>query len=216
MNTNEHGSLKWQAFRRFETLLAFVLLLEILIFSKTGVNFATRGNMFEVLRLSTEIGLLALVMTPIILTGGIDLSVGSMLGLCAVLFGKMWRDAGLPIPLALACTLVIGAAGGGLNALLITRLNLPPLIVTLGSFSLFRGLAEALTRGVDNFTNFPGSYLSLGQAYLFGVIPVQVPLFTLVSFGIWLLVHRTTFGRAFRAIGYSSEGAHYAGIPVKK
>ena len=84
-------------FWRFETLLAIVLVLELLIFSHTGTNFATLGNMFEVLRLSTEIGLLALVMTPIILTGGIDLSVGSMLGLCAILFGKLWRDAHFPL-----------------------------------------------------------------------------------------------------------------------
>ena len=102
-----------------------------------------------------ELGLLALVMTPIILTGGIDLSVGSLLGLCAISFGKLWRDAGLPPALAALCTLLIGAAAGGLNAALITRLKLPPLIVTLGSFSLFRGLAEAITRGVDNFTGFP-------------------------------------------------------------
>src|SRR5689334_148786 len=142
MRTNTPALSKWRVILRFETLLALVLLLEILIFSKTGVNFATRENFFEVLRLSTEIGLLALVMTPIILTGGIDLSVGSLLGLCGVLFGKMWRDWGLRIPLALAATLLIGAAGGGLNVLLITRLNLPPLIVTVGSFSLFRGLAE--------------------------------------------------------------------------
>src|SRR6184192_2177998 len=109
-----------------------------LIFSKTGSNFATQGNLFEVLRLSTEIGLLALVMTPIILTGGIDLSVGSLLGLSAVLFGKFWRDFGMPVALAAICALAVGAAGGALNALLITRLKLPPLIVTLGSFSLFR------------------------------------------------------------------------------
>ena len=106
-----------------------------------------------------ELGLLALVMTPIILTGGIDLSVGSLLGLCAISFGKLWRDAGLPPALAALCTLLIGAAAGGLNAALITRLKLPPLIVTLGSFSLFRGLAEAITRGVDNFTGFPAIFL---------------------------------------------------------
>jgi rhamnose transport system permease protein len=216
MNANPPHPSKCRAFLRFETLLALVLLLEILIFSKTGVNFATRENMFEVLRLSTEIGLLALVMTPIILTGGIDLSVGSMLGLCAVLFGKMWRDGGLPIPVALAATLVIGAAGGGLNAWLITRLSLPPLIVTLGSFSLFRGLAEALTRGVDNFTNFPKSYLFLGQGYFFGGLPAQLPVFVLVVVGVWLLVHQTIYGRSFRAIGFSAEGARYAGIPVNK
>jgi ribose/xylose/arabinose/galactoside ABC-type transport system permease subunit len=205
-----------QLLRRFESLLAFVLLIELLIFSKTGVNFATAGNMFEILRLSTEIGLLALVMTPIILTGGIDLSVGSLLGLCAILFGKLWRDAGLPPAFAAACTLLIGAACGGLNAWFITRLNLPPLIVTLGSFSLFRGLAEAITRGVDNFTNFPASFLFLGQGYLFGVVPAQLPVFALVAASFWLLVHRTTFGRSFRALGFSPEGARYAGIPVAR
>src|SRR5882762_11070967 len=107
-------------FLRFETLLAVVLLVEVLIFSKTGSNFATTGNLFEVLRLSTEIGLLALVMTPVILTGGIDLSVGSLLGLCAILFGKFWRDAHLPIALAATAALGAGALGGGLNAILVT------------------------------------------------------------------------------------------------
>jgi len=201
---------------RFEIMLVCVLVLQILIFSKTGSNFATQDNLFEVLRLSTEIGLLALVMTPVILTGGIDLSVGSLLGLCAVVMGKLWRDAGMPSGMAAVCTLLLGAVGGGLNALLITRLNLPPLIVTLGSFSLFRGLAEALTRGVDNFTNFPRSYLFLGQGYLFGVVPAQIIIFAVVAIGVWLLVHRTTYGRAFRAIGFSPEGARFAGIPLGK
>jgi rhamnose transport system permease protein len=172
--------------------------------------------MFEVLRLSTEIGLLAQVMTPIILTGGIDLSVGSLLGLCAILFGKLCRDGGLPPAAAAVCALAIGAAGGGLNAWFITKLKLPPLIVTLGSFSLFRGLAEAITRGADNFTNFPKSFLLLGQGYLLGVVPAQLPVFALVAVGVWLLVHRTTFGRSFRAIGFSAEGARYAGIPVER
>jgi len=206
--------MKRNRLQQFEVWLMVVLALEIAIFSKTGANFATRTNLLEILRLSTEIGLLALVMTPIVLTGGIDLSVGSMLGLSAVLFGKMWRDGGLPVGLAGMCALGLGAAGGGLNALLITRLKLPPLIVTLGSFSLFRGLAEALTRGVDNFTNFPRSFLFLGQGYLFGVIPAQLPLFGLVALTVWLLVQRTVVGRAYRAIGFSPEGARYAGIPV--
>jgi ribose/xylose/arabinose/galactoside ABC-type transport system permease subunit len=208
--------MKYKELFRFEFMLMTVLALEILIFSKTGSNFATQNNLFEVLRLSTEIGLLALVMTPVIITGGIDLSVGSALGLCAVVMGKLWRDAGLAPEVAALCTLFLGAAGGGLNALLITRLNLPPLIVTLGSFSLFRGLAEALTRGVDNFTNFPKGYLFLGQGYLFGVIPAQLPIFAAVALGVWVLVHRTTYGRAFRAIGFSPEGASYAGIPVRR
>jgi rhamnose transport system permease protein len=99
---------------------------------------------------------------------------------------------------------------------LITRLKLPPLIVTLGSFSLFRGLAEAITRGVDNFTGFPASFLFLGQGYLFGVIPAQLPILVVAAIGIWLLVHRSTFGRSFRAIGFSPDGTRYAGIPVEQ
>ena len=212
-----HSSTDWKAlFLRFETLLVAVLLAEIIIFSSTAENFATTSNSLEIIRLSVELGLLALVMTPIILTGGIDLSVGSLLGLCAISFGKLWRDGGLPPALAAICTLLIGAAAGGLNALLITRLKLPPLIVTLGSFSLFRGLAEAITRGVDNFTGFPPSFLFLGQGYFFGIIPAQLPILVLAAIGIWLLVHRTTFGRSFRAIGFSPEGTRYAGIPVEK
>lgn len=167
------------------------------------------------MRHSVEIGLLALAMTPIILTGGIDLSVGSLLGLCAILFGKFWRDAGMPIPVAAAGTLGVGALAGGLNAALITRLRLPPLIVTLGTFSLFRGLAEAITHGVDTFTNFPPSFLFLGQERWLG-IPAQAPLFIAVAAGLWLLVHRTTYGRCFRAIGFAPEGARYAGIPVER
>jgi rhamnose transport system permease protein len=143
------------------------------------------------------------------------LSVGSLLGLCAILFGKFWRDAHMPPMVAAICALGIGAAGGWLNALLITRLKLPPLIVTLGSFSLFRGLAEAITRGVDNFTRFPSSFLFLGQGYLFGVVPTQLCAFMLVGMLVWIMVHRTTFGRSFRVIGFAPEGARYAGIPVE-
>ena len=138
-----------------EWALALVLLFEIAIFSAIGENFFTAGNFFEVIRLSVELGLLALAMTPIIITGGIDLSVGSMMALSAVVFGAAWHDAGLPIPVAALLALLTGCAGGALNAALITRLNIPPLIVTLGSFSLFRGIAEGITHGVGELFRFP-------------------------------------------------------------
>jgi len=191
-------------------------VVEVIVFSNTASHFNSTENFLEIIRLSAEVGLLALVMTSVILTGGIDLSVGSLLGLCAILFGKLWRDGHLPVWLAAAVTLLIGTAGGGLNALLITRLRLPPLIVTLGSFSLFRGLAEAITRGVDNFTGFPASFLYLGQGYFLGVIPAQLTVFAVVAVGVWLLVHRTVYGRSFRAIGFSPEGTRFAGVPVER
>ena len=198
---------------RHETALLLVVVIEWCSFNGIGPRFGTLDNNFDILRHSVEIGLLALAMTPIILTGGIDLSVGSLLGLCAILFGKLWRDAGLSPFAAAGCTMGIGALAGGLNAALITALRLPPLIVTLGTYSLFRGLAEAITRGADTFTNFPASFLLLGQERWAG-LPTQVWLFVAAAAGCWLLVHRTTFGRSFRAIGFAPEGARYAGLPV--
>jgi len=199
-----------------EWVLLVVIIAECVIFGMAGHNFATAGNAFEITRLSVEIGLLALALTPIIVSGGIDLSVGSMMGLSAIVLGFLWRDAGLPIVVAIALTLVLGLAGGALNAFLITRLGFPPLIVTLGTLSLFRGIAEGVTGGIQHYSGFPAGFLALGQGYVGGIVPTQ--LFILVAAavgGAWWL-HRTTVGRALYAIGHSPEGAKYAGIPVAR
>ncbi|MGP0062190.1 MAG: substrate-binding domain-containing protein [Isosphaeraceae bacterium] len=199
-----------------QAILAAILLVEIVVFSAIGTNFLTIANAFEVLRLSVEIGLLAVALTPVITSGGIDLSVGSLMGLSAVAFGELWRDWGFSIGLAAAATLVLGAVAGGLNGLLITRGRIPALIVTLGSFSLFRGLAEGLTEGVDNYTNFPVSFLFLGQGYSLGGIPTQLPIFVVVVAAFWVLLHKSTIGRGLMAVGFSPEGARYAGLPVDR
>ena len=200
---------------RHEVVLLIVIALEILLFQSLGRRFLDGTNVSNIFRHSVEIGLLALAMTPVILTGGIDLSVGSMMGLCAVCFGIFVNEAAMSPLLAALLAVGIGTLGGGLNALLIARFQLPPLIVTLGTFSLFRGLAEALTKGSKSYSGFPDSFLALGNSDIAGV-PAQIWIFLLVALGIWLLVHRTTIGRSFRAIGYSPEGARYAGIPVRR
>ncbi|HUS33914.1 MAG TPA: ABC transporter permease [Verrucomicrobiae bacterium] len=202
-------------FARHETALLALLIFEVIYFCVAGRRFGTADNISNIVRHSVEIGLLALVMTPIILTGGIDLSVGSTLGLCAVVFGKLWRDAGLPPVVAGSGALLAGGICGLVNGGLITKLRLPPLIVTLGTLSLYRGLAEALTRGVDAFTSFPESFLFLGTGAVAGV-PTQAWLLVVVAIGIWVTVHRTVLGRSFRAIGFAPEGARYAGIPVER
>jgi rhamnose transport system permease protein len=196
-----------------EAILLLVVVLEAAYFNAVGRNFATADNLGNIIRHSTEIGLLALVMMPIILTGGIDLSVGSLLGLCAVLFGKMCQDGGLSPLLAAVVTLGIGAGAGGLNAVLITWLKLPPLIVTLGTYSLFRGLAEAITKGTATYSKFPQTFLDFGNGTL-GGLPNQAWVLLVMAVAVWLWVHRTTFGRSFRAIGFAPEGARYAGLPV--
>src|SRR5471030_182330 len=110
---------------RHESILLLVLVAEWIFFYHYGtttnrrgmvVGFGTVDRQFDILRHSCEIGLLALALTPIILTAGIDLSVGSLLGLCAILFGQLWHDGGLAIPVAAGLTLGLGALAGGLNA----------------------------------------------------------------------------------------------------
>src|SRR5688572_12994432 len=121
--------LRWRSgvLANGEWAVAAALAIEVAIFSLVAPNFATTGNIFEIARLSVELGLLAIALTPILVTGGIDLSVGSMMGLAAVLFGAAYRDWHLPIPLAACVSLAAGALGGALNAFLIARLNIPPL-----------------------------------------------------------------------------------------
>src|SRR5215467_12593696 len=157
-----------------EWILVAVLIIECGVFGVTGSNFLTTGNAFEVTRLATEVGLLALALTPIIVAGGIDLSVGSMMGLAAVVLGSLWRDAHLPVALAAAAAVAVGLLGGAINGLMIARLKFPPLIVTLGTYSLFRGIAEGLTRGIENYSGFPSGFLFIGQGYTGGLVPVQL------------------------------------------
>ena len=199
-----------------EWILLIVIAVECLLFALTGNNFATTGNAFEITRLSVEIGLLALIMTPIIITGGIDLSVGSMMGLSAVVMGGLWRDAGVSMPIAIVITLLVGLLGGALNAAMITKLKAPPLIVTLGTFSLFRGVAEGLTRGIENYSGFSPSFLFLGQGYVGGIVPTQLFIFVPAIAFFWWWLHRTAFGRSYYAIGFSQEGSRYAGIKVRR
>lgn len=199
-----------------DAILLVALAAEVALFAAIAPNFATTGNFFEITRLSVELGLLAIALTPVIVTGGIDLSVGAMMGLAAVVFGAASRDWGFHPAAAAVIALAVGCAGGTLNAVLVARLKIPALIVTLGTFSLFRGVAEGITQAAVNYSGFPPGFLFLGQGYLWGVIPAQLPLFLVVFAAYVVLLHRSVIGRALYTIGFSAAGARYAGIPVAR
>jgi ribose/xylose/arabinose/galactoside ABC-type transport system permease subunit/ABC-type sugar transport system substrate-binding protein len=199
-----------------EWVLLLVIALEVGVFGFTAPAFFSLENAFEITRLAAEVGLLAFGLTLVIKTGGIDLSVGSLMGLSAVVLGAMWSSLGLPIWVAVALTVAFGALGGALNGWVVTRLGVPPLIVTLGTFSLYRGLAEAFTGGYVSYTGFPAHFLALGQGYVAGGIPLQLIVVALCFVGLWLLLHRTIFGREVTAIGFKLEGARYAGVRVER
>jgi rhamnose transport system substrate-binding protein len=202
--------------RRAERILIVLLALEIVIFSITGRNFLSWSNAGEIVRLGVELGLLALAMTLVIVTGGIDLSVGALMSLCAVVCGMLWRDAGWPLAISVLAAIAAGALGGWLNAILITRFKQLPLIITLATFSLFRGIAEGATGAVKSYTGFPAAFLWLGQGRLFGIIPMQALIFLPAIAICWVLLERSVAGRGLYAIGHSEPAARFAGIPVER
>jgi rhamnose transport system permease protein len=194
--------------------LGLVLAAEVAIFGVIAPSFLSVGNFLEISRFSVEVGLLAMALTPVIITGGIDLSVASMVGLAAVVFGAATRDWQMPAAAAALVALATGLAGGALNATLIARFSIPPLIVTLGSLALFRGVALGLAEGARSYSGFSDGFLFLGQGYLGGVVPAQLLVFLAVLAGYAVLLHRSTIGRAWYAMGFSMAGARHAGIPV--
>ncbi len=158
-----------------------------------------------------EVGILAFVMTAIILTGGIDLSVGSMVALTGMVQAILWQDWGWPIEAAAGGALLAGALAGGLNGLLVVA-GLSPLVATLATMALYRGLAITVAGG-DRIAGFPQSFLDMGR--LLGV-PSQFWLAGLVFLGMVLLVHHTRFGRWCYAVGDNRQAARFAAVPVNK
>jgi rhamnose transport system permease protein len=196
-----------------ELVLLAVLIALMLVMAQLSPFFLTLGNLLDTSRYFVEIGLIALGMTLIIITAGIDLSVGAGLALVSVAVGFSFAT-GLSLPLALVLGLLTGLGAGLFNGLFITRLDLHPLVVTLGTFALFRGLAYGLS-DADAVSSYPAWFAYFGQAYL-GPMPGQLILFVVAVIVAWIVLSRTSFGRYVYAIGSNEEAARFSGVPVRK
>jgi rhamnose transport system permease protein len=199
---------------RHETMLAAILLIALVILGALNNRFLTVDNLLNQGRLMTEVGLIALPMTFVIITGGIDLSVGSTVGLCAILLGYSWKTFGFPLPLAIAFALGVGALAGFLNGLIITRVKVPPLIMTIATLALYRGLAEGISQA-HSVRGYPEWFYFTGQANLFGV-PAQLWLLLIAIVIAGVALDRTTFGRTLYAIGNNETAARFSGLPVDR
>lgn len=168
-----------------------------------------------------EIGIMALGMVFIIISGNIDLSVASTLALVACVAGVTYFDLGVPMGITLALALVLGGLLGFLNGFLVTRLKLPSLAVTLATLALYRGVANILV-GDDSRPKlawsrdivFPKWFVGVNQVTLFG-IPVPLFIFLVLAIVLGLLLHKTVFGRWVYTIGNNREAARYSGVPVE-
>jgi rhamnose transport system permease protein len=199
---------------RHETVLLVILVLALIVLATQTDRFLTADNLLNQGRLMTEIGLIALPMTFIIITAGIDLSVGSMMGLCAITLGYGWKNLGLPLELSIALALAVGTAAGAANGWFITRVRVPPLIMTLATLALYRGLAEGISQA-RSVRGYPEWFFHLGQGELLGV-PTQLWILLVATVVAAVALARTSFGRMLYAIGSNETAARFSGLPVDR
>jgi ribose transport system permease protein len=191
------------------------LLLLVIVLTILSPFFLTVRNLFNVLQQISVLAILALGSTAVIVSGGIDLSVGSVLALGSAVSAWTFAESDWPFVLAIAAGLLVGAAAGLLNGALITAGRLPPFIGTLATLSAARGLALVVTQGKP-ISGFPEWFRTIATFDLFGVVPVSVVLvFVLYALGATYLRYRPS-GRALYAIGGNEEVARLSGLPVVK
>ena len=196
--------------RRFGLLIAFALLVAVL--ALISDQFFTLGNIVNLLVQASVISTIAVGMTMVILTAGIDLSVGSVLALSAVVTADLLQ-MNIPVILAVLGGMGVGAAAGLVSGLLVTQVNIPPFIATLGMMTLGRGLALTYTGGRP-ITSLPDSFRFMGTGHILGI---PAPIWVMVAayaVGI-ILLSRSKLGQYIYAIGNNATAAKVSGLPVK-
>lgn len=198
---------------RHETFLAILLVLALVVLSWQSDRFFTLANLLNQGRLMTETGLIAIAMTFVIATGGIDLSVGSILGLTAILTGVFWKNLGVPLPAAAVAAIAVGTFAGYVNGLIITRFRVPALIATLATLALYRGLAEGISQA-RSVRGYPDWFYVLGQGEVLGV-PTQLWILLIAVVVAAVILAYTRWGRTTYAIGSNEVAARFSGLSVE-
>ncbi|HEX4520514.1 MAG TPA: ABC transporter permease [Gaiellaceae bacterium] len=201
---------------RWETGLVVAAFAILLLGIDVSSQFLTNGNFFYLCISVGEVAIMTLPLTFIVITGEIDLSVASTLGLASALVGFLWSH-GWPMPLIIPVVLAVGVVTGAFNGLLVTRVGLPSLAVTIGTLTLYRGIAIILL-GPDTISDFPFGYTKIGVEPVPHVpfLSYSVLIFLILAAGFGVVLHFTAFGRSLYAIGTNQEAALFAGIRVKR
>ncbi|HEX9338908.1 MAG TPA: ABC transporter permease [Pseudonocardiaceae bacterium] len=196
---------------------AGVIIACVLVFVVIALNaptYTATGNLQVMGRDLAQVGILAVGESVVILTGGIDLSVGALAGLAGILTAWFNVNHGMPAPLAILATLLICAAVGLWHGTMVTRLNVPPFVITLVTFTVAQGMALAITTGTP-INNISPLFSNLSQFYV-GEVPVPALVFIGAVIIAWFALERTYVGRQIYAVGGNKEAARLAGIPVAR
>lgn len=199
---------------RWETLLLVVLVAVMAVASARLDGFLDINNLADSTFNFSEKALIALPMALLVIVREIDVSVSAILALSSVAMG-IANQHGLPVPLMVAAGLAAGAAAGTLNGLLVTRIGIPSIVVTIGTMSLYRGIAQVVL-GDQAFTGYPEVLGDWGQGYFFKLLPRSFVILLVMAGLFALLLHATTFGRRIYAIGSNPVAARFSGIAVDR
>jgi len=195
------------------TGIIMALIVMCIIFSVTTKSFLSPNNFANISRQISIVGICAVGMTMVILTGGIDLSIGSLIGLTSVTAATMMSNE-FPIWIAVLLTLLLGVAVGALNAAIINIFKVPPIITTLGTMISLRGVVYIITGGMPIY-GLPEKFKVLGQGSI-GIIPISVIIMVIVFVFGYVLLNKTPFGRRIYGIGGSQETARLSGVNIQK
>ena len=212
----EFGRPLWRRALFNREMAIIALLLAVVVAASVMVpKFATPVTLGYLLFDVTPILLIALAMAPVMITGDIDLSVGSMVGLSSVTLG-LGTQMGLSVPVAGLIALLVGALGGLVNGLLVTRIGLPALAVTIGTLALYRGIAVGLL-GTTAITQFDRWWTTLVKSKIGGTgIPTVMIVFVLLLAAFAIMLHFTPFGRGVFSIGLSKDAAVFSGVDAER
>lgn len=196
----------------WEALLVVVAVAIFAINSFASPYFLDPYSLSDLTFNFTEKGLIAFAMALLIISGEIDLSVAAIIALASTMMG-MAVQAGAGMPVLVLIGIVVGLGCGAFNGLLVTRLGLPSIVVTIGTMSLFRGIAFIIL-GDQAYKGYPESFAFFGQGYVWWVVSFELVLFLVAAVVYWFLLHRTSFGRRVFAIGNNPVAAQFSGVRV--
>lgn len=196
----------------WEALLVAVAVAIFAVNSFASPYFLDAWSLSDLTFNFTEKALIALAMALLIISGEIDLSVAAIIALASTMMG-MAVQAGAGTPALVAIGLVVGLGCGAFNGVLVTRLGLPSIVVTIGTMSLFRGIAFIIL-GDQAYKGYPASFAFFGQGYVWWVVSFELTLFLVAAVVYWFLLHRTSFGRRIFAIGNNPVAAQFSGVRV--
>jgi len=212
---------------RWETFLVIFLILEFVVFGATNPKFLRPASIMTSLVNYISVCIISLFVTLVMITGGIDIQVASIIGLTSIIEGVLWSDAGVNIWVAVGCAVVVAALCGALSGFFVAYCGVQPMVITLGGSFLYSGLALLIsglsaTPAYQGISGFPdkteaGAFVDfrfLGKGDIFG-IPTQIVIYVLlIILCVWIL-HRTKYGERLYLIGVNAQAAEYSGINTR-